>query len=56
MARVGNGVLRAATLGLSEEARAKNGVYWSYPEDIKGSLRAGQVSQAPLAAALACDD
>lgn len=56
VARLGNGVLRAATLGLSEEARAKNGVFWSYPADIKGSLRAGQVSLAQRAAAVACRD
>ena len=40
---VGDAALRAATLGLSEEVRLRNGVFWSWPSDIRGQLRVGQV-------------
>lgn len=48
---IGDTVLKAATAGLSEESRRKNGVFWSAPEDVRAELRVGQVfvpTQQPL--------
>lgn len=41
--RIGSKVLSLATLPLSDETRRLNGVFWSWPSDIREKLQAGQV-------------